>query len=189
MYFEQHELLNGASSKKRIDHKGGTVTVFLDELARAWEKKPASMGQLSSLAKNSGRAWANLQPILDGKYKEFGTKKLGAAPTAIWHFLMLGNIPEDVTAELFAQVVNGLLPMKKLPEACTRWKATHSLQMYIFKTAQAARSMKDLSTWDKLAKVVPALVGSLRSRSSMTSSSRPPPSRGPSSRSARRSGY
>ena len=155
-YFEQHGLLHG-SGQKRKEKGSRTTTQMLDELAVSWGMKTMSMGQLASLAKNSGKAWANLQVIMDGKYKDALTKKPAGPPSSISHFLHLGNIPAEAVANLFAQVIEGKLSLKKLSEACIRWKATHSLQMYILATAQAARPGKDFGTWEKLSKIIPAL--------------------------------
>ena len=76
-YFEQHGLLNGAA-KKRMDHKGCSVTLFLDELARAWGMKPASMGHLSP------RTVARHGPIFSlswtGSTKSLGPRSLELHP-------------------------------------------------------------------------------------------------------------
>ena len=155
-YYEQHGLLHG-SGKKRKEEGGRNTTQMMEELAVSWGMKTASMGQLVSLAKHTGKAWTNLDIILDGKYKDALTKKPAGPPTSISHFLHLGNIPPEAVANLFAQIIEAKLPIKKLCEACIRWKATHSLQMYILATAQAARPFKDFSTWEKLSKIIPAL--------------------------------
>ncbi len=36
---------------------------------------------------------------------------------------MLGSIPQNAVAAIFAQIVDVTLALKELPEACTRWTA------------------------------------------------------------------
>jgi hypothetical protein len=118
----------------------------------------ASMGQLATLAKLTGEAWANLLEILNGKYKVPGSKTFGGPPpNAISHFNMMGHVPHPVCAGFFKDIIEGKMALKKLPEACTRWKATHHLQRYILEVAMQARPDKHIKDWDMLAKVFPGL--------------------------------
>jgi hypothetical protein len=70
---------------------------------------------------------------------------------------MMGHIPHNVCAGFFKDIVDGKLALKGLPATCTRWKATHHLQMHILEVAKHARPDKHITDWDMLAKVFPAL--------------------------------
>jgi hypothetical protein len=117
----------------------------------------ASMGQLATLAKLQGEAWANLLEILNGKYKVAGSKTVGGPPpNAISHFNMMGHNPHPVCAGFFKDIIECKLALKNLPATCTRWKppTTCSSTSWRWRSTRADKHIKGLGM---LAKVFPAL--------------------------------
>ena len=135
-YFDSRGLLGDASGKKKSTGRSKDVAAYLRTTADSWGMQTASMGQLVTLAKCSGRAWDNLLQILNGQYRLPGAKVVGGQPPkAISHFNMLGNVPPNVTADLFAQIIAGALALNKLPKACQDYKAMHHLKLYVLDTS------------------------------------------------------
>jgi hypothetical protein len=157
-YYVANDLLTSETGRARRAPTDGLQTLFLKETAESWGMPPASMGQVSGLAKLSGRAWDNLYLILSGQYKVPGAKTVGGPPpNAISHFNNMGDMPLDVKASLFGEIVAGNLALKKLPERCIRWKAMNQLQLYILATVAAARPSRDIKTWSEVIGIVPSL--------------------------------
>jgi hypothetical protein len=157
-YYVANDLLIGESGRGKRAASDGLQTLFLKETAESWGIPPASMGQISGLAKCSGRAWDNLCLILTGQYKLPGSKTVGGPPpNAISHFNSMGDMPSDAKATMFAEIVAGNLALKKLPERCIRWKAMNQLQLYILATVAAARPSKNIRTWPEVIQLVPSL--------------------------------
>ena len=157
-YYVANDLLVGESGRGKRAASDGLQTLFLKETAEYWGIPHASMGQISGLAKCSGRAWDNLSLILTGQYKLPGSKTVGGPPpNAISHFNSMGDMPSDAKATMFAEIVAGNLALKKLPERCIRWKAMNQLQLYIFAAVAVARLSKNIRTWAEVIQLVPSL--------------------------------
>ena len=160
VYFETRGLLGDATTGKKKStgkSEGREVTAYLKTTADSWGMKPASMGQLVTLAKCTGRG-DNLLQILHGQYRVPGAKAVGGPPPkAVSHFNNLGNVPPNVTADLFAQIIAGNLALNKLPKACTDYKAMHHLKLYVLDTATNAFPSKGITSWEKLMKTFPAV--------------------------------